>query len=770
MKTKKVLLFLLVLLVAGFTSCQNPVNDSSGLESSLNKSRGTRVAWQPGLYLNAGDIIEYNNGEYKVLLSHTAHVGWLPGGVGTHAIFEKVATVDPKEWEPNIYVNSGEVIKYQEKYYKVLISHTCHAGWVPGAPGLSTVFQETDEIPVTGTRFYLRDMLTASPNKIENDVLKYLPPGYDKYTTIFLKDLNIDIKAGEKVVLNIKFENLSNNYGSPTFCPYINTDNNYYKGFFRKINFINNVAHYSVEVDNIYKDGVINRLGFRFYEIVCDDIKITNMSYEVKKSSMPVASCTTPFPNRTTDHIFHLAPAYKVSTNERLVQGSIENDLQRLFEEWRSYYLLEADFGNAEGKKGKYFRYQGGVEGMPTNMTPITTSESHGYGMLLLAHMDNGKNNTRDDFDAMVDYYLQWMSKNERLEPIMDWQQAVATKTTSFHEIGYPAPDYKPAKGKLITIEAGHLYTTPTMWAENEDDRCHGGKGGAADGDLDIAYSLLLADKQWGSNGRHNYKALALDLIETMKKIYIAKENNSAHLMLATYLQEWENDLETDDKMYWGTRSSDFLYTHYNAFGELTQDEAWRDLMGTTRKLLAMQAKSETGLYSDFYYTNDKGATWFAPDDEILETKYDGGYFWNACRTPWRVTTSVFSNYNVGNYGILPSIEKFNQFVAAKGGPKELYTGYTKDGTEIKGYKDAAGKWIVGPASQEENLAFAAPAFLSSIYRGGLTEKQILENYLYIMDDANLTPNTPEKPYFSYYDITIRMMTLLVYSGNWIQL
>ncbi len=35
----------------------------------------------------------------------------------------------------------------------------------------------------------------------------------------------------------------------------------------------------------------------------------------------------------------------------------------------------------------------------------------------------------------------------------------------------------------------------------------------ATDGDLDIAYSLLLAHKQWGSNGTVNYLKEAQDMI-----------------------------------------------------------------------------------------------------------------------------------------------------------------------------------------------------------------------------------------------------------------
>jgi len=39
------------------------------------------------------------------------------------------------------------------------------------------------------------------------------------------------------------------------------------------------------------------------------------------------------------------------------------------------------------------------------------------------------------------------------------------------------------------------------------------GADSATDGDLDIAYALLLADNQWGSSGSVDYKAEALAVL-----------------------------------------------------------------------------------------------------------------------------------------------------------------------------------------------------------------------------------------------------------------
>ena len=48
-----------------------------------------------------------------------------------------------------------------------------------------------------------------------------------------------------------------------------------------------------------------------------------------------------------------------------------------------------------------------------------------------------------------------------------------------------------------------------------------GGSNSATDGDLDIAYALLLADSKWGSTGAFDYRALAQRTLDAI----LAHEN-----------------------------------------------------------------------------------------------------------------------------------------------------------------------------------------------------------------------------------------------------
>ena len=53
-------------------------------------------------------------------------------------------------------------------------------------------------------------------------------------------------------------------------------------------------------------------------------------------------------------------------------------------------------------------------------------------------------------------------------------------------------------------------------WAQNESCQDIEGRNSATDGDLDIAYALLLADVQWGSIGEINYRGEAERTLEAI--------------------------------------------------------------------------------------------------------------------------------------------------------------------------------------------------------------------------------------------------------------
>ena len=55
----------------------------------------------------------------------------------------------------------------------------------------------------------------------------------------------------------------------------------------------------------------------------------------------------------------------------------------------------------------------------------------------------------------------------------------------------------------------------------------------ATDGDLDIAFGLLLADKQWGSAGAINYLAEARKVIAAIKMFEMNQNSDGCSLMVS---------------------------------------------------------------------------------------------------------------------------------------------------------------------------------------------------------------------------------------------
>ncbi|PPF89752.1 chitosanase [Subtercola sp. Z020] len=136
------------------------------------------------------------------------------------------------------------------------------------------------------------------------------------------------------------------------------------------------------------------------------------------------------------------------------------------------------------------------------------------------------------------------------------------------------------------------------LMAWHQDDGCAsipGDAGSATDGDLDIAFGLLLADRQWGSTGTLDYRAEALKRIAAIKRSEI---NPTTHL---TKLGDWPS--RSDAAHWFATRSSDFMTDHFLAFQTATGDPFWGEVITATDALITtvrQRYAPDTGLLPDF--------------------------------------------------------------------------------------------------------------------------------------------------------------------------
>src|SRR5207248_1972754 len=101
-------------------------------------------------------------------------------------------------------------------------------------------------------------------------------------------------------------------------------------------------------------------------------------------------------------------------------------------------------------------------------------------------------------------------------------------------------------------------------WYQNTSCSDAQGNDSASDGDLDVAFALLLADKQWGSCGAINYLAAAQ---QVLADVVDGELDASGRYVL---LGDWV--ISGDGTYYPSTRSSDFMVDHYRSFAAATGD------------------------------------------------------------------------------------------------------------------------------------------------------------------------------------------------------
>ena len=418
--------------------------------------------------------------------------------------------------------------------------------------------------------------------------------------------------------------------------------------------------------------------------------------YLVKKTSVP----SRPGPARESaqpsaqagPNMNTAAPA--PSSGPKYVQGAIfpstvtksEMDaaVLGLYREWKAKYLKVNPYDPSQ----YYVWYSDG--GWYTQHE-VSVSESHGHGMLLTALMAGKDAEAQKCFDGLYRFYK--VHPSMYTGGLMAWQQADNGKA-------------------LVDIN---------------------GADSATDGDMDIAYALLLADRQWGSAGQIDYRGEALRAIGAVMQ----GDVNQSEWTLK--LGDWANDRDVS------TRPSDFMFDHLKAFGRATGDSRWNKVVDTTYALTQSVFEKygpDTGLISDFLckQKGEYGPAW----PNFLESAYDGSYYYNACRVPWRVTTDYLMT---GDKRALPQLVKLNAWIRRKAGmdPSKIGAGYRLDGTVIE--KGAA-------------LCFTAPLMVSAMIS---PENQEWLNDLW---DYNMRFRTSEE---LYYGNTLRLLSAVVVSGNWIE-
>ncbi|SDN69473.1 Glycosyl hydrolases family 8 [Paenibacillus sp. yr247] len=392
-----------------------------------------------------------------------------------------------------------------------------------------------------------------------------------------------------------------------------------------------------------------------------------------------------PFPQHTK---------YKAGTIKpnHVDQAQLDQAVKDLYDSWKSSYLIQ----NPTNQDQYYVYYN--LEGQDIYKSrSISTSESHGHGMLLTAFMAGYDPNAQSYYEGLFRFYKAHPSSNNPL--LMAWKQN------------------KDENGNIINAE---------------------GSESATDGDMDIAYSLLLAHNQWGNKGTIDY------LTEAKKIIHAILTNDVNQEEWFLKLGDWVKK-DTTPKYYPGTRPSDFMTEHMKAFQITTGNSKWTWVVNKTyaiTKQLFHGYSANTGLLPDFAVKrNSKFAP--APPD-FLEGPYDGDYYMNACRTTWRIPLDYILT---GDRRAVPQFTKVNSWIKKKtnGDPGKIRAGYYLNGDDL-------------PLAFNNHLAFVSPFAVSAMIH---SRNQEWLNKLWTHMKNSSFENS------DYYGNSIKLLCMLVASGNW---
>jgi len=387
----------------------------------------------------------------------------------------------------------------------------------------------------------------------------------------------------------------------------------------------------------------------------------------------PSATARFPFPqNRESEHCVYPS-AY---TNA---------DVRALYEAWK------ADLVTSEGAGG--FRRVARVA--EHILEPNSTvSEGIAYGMLISVYMDD-----QPLFDDLWRYALKygWTSGNGDQTLLMNW----------------------------------YIHADGNVSGGGGDDPA--GNGAATDADEDIAFALVMADRQWGGNGAldRSYLEYAQELISDIWTYETVDER------LPKNGSGWGGDNNLN--------ISYFAPAYYRVFAKVSGDNRWSsnvvDYVYTVidNNLNAENGNEDNGLVPAWSQSNGTPAS--HTSSLPFHFQYD------SCRTPFRIGQDACWN---GEARARDYVAKTSRFFSEIG-VSNISDGYELNGTPRPEFPDSFGG-LSG--------AFIGPAAVGALHDGAFAS---------FVDSAYaLVRENDAWAGGQYYDESWLMMSILMMTGNFL--
>lgn len=324
------------------------------------------------------------------------------------------------------------------------------------------------------------------------------------------------------------------------------------------------------------------------------------------------------------------------------------------------------------------------------NPTGATVSEGQGYGMVIVATMAGHDTQARTIFDGLWQFRVAHPSEGD--ERLMDWN--------------VPGPT---------------------------------GNSSAFDGDMDIAYGLLMAHAQWGSDGAVNYLDEAKTVIAGIRESTIGPQSK------LPMLGDWVNPNGSTHSQ-WTTRSSDFMPGHFRTFGAATGDAGyWSSVVAATQAVttdIQANESAASGLLPDFIRLVGTPRDPQPAPADFLEGEHDGHYWYNAGRVPWRLGADAVLNDDATT---LAQVQKLSQWArtSSGGNASNIRGGYQLNGAALNTWTDHF---------------FTAPFAVAAVTGSGQVDQQWLNAVYNRVYQAHNAEN--------YYADAVALQSLLVVTGN----
>ncbi len=388
--------------------------------------------------------------------------------------------------------------------------------------------------------------------------------------------------------------------------------------------------------------------------------------------------------NQTVNFPFPTPVTYTAGTIKptNFTQSQLNDQVKAFYDSWKLTYIKKHCTDNSS--------YYIDFSNNATGDTAICVSEGQGYGMVIVAYMAGYDPEAKVIFDGLYKWAKTFPSNINNL--LMKWRQ-----------------------------KEGCL-------SDSNDS--------ATDGDLNIAYALLLADKQWGSSGTINYLQDAKNIINNGIKNGLLTTSNSIKL------GDWANT--GNQTFYNATRLSDYNSNHFRAFKNVTNDVVWDNVVAKGYSVInSIQTNfsPSTGLLPDF--TVNANSSPSPAVGKLLEGDNDGKYHYNACRIPWNIGLDYALN---GDANAKTAANKINNWIRTKtsNNINNIESSYNLDGNSNgNNYRD---------------ISFIAPFAVGAMVDA--THQTWLNNLWSFIVSKDITFN-------GYFAHIIKMQCMIIISGNY---